>query len=175
MGRRIGTRVLGRGSWRAIGILRDGWKLKLLLIAHVRSNPGLIRIRVRRRGHVVLLGVVGRGRRRLGRRWRRWPPFLLLLDRRAWTQLPRPSLAISFRMHEEVAVPIQVMPHARRPALRLTLEPEIRILQLEGAVDLLQGQRSPSLRQGIEDQNGIVVGRFGKVFGRVSGFGWIVW
>lgn len=97
-----------------------------MLAEHSRLPVGRIRV-PRVHWHVGL-----RSRDRSLRWWRRRRPSLLfLLDRRAGSKLPGPTLTVSLGVHEQVAVAVQVVTDTRRPALRLALEPEVRILQFQ--------------------------------------------
>lgn len=146
-------------------------KLKVL-VGHVRRRRRRQRrVSVRMIDHRRHRGMdrAHDGRRRL-RRWRRWTSLLLLLDRGTGTKLPRPSLSISLSMHEKVCVSIQVMTDTRCPTLSFALEAEIRIFQLQCSVDLLQSHGSPSVPESIENQNSVIIRRFGKVFWSICRF-----
>jgi hypothetical protein len=71
-------------------------------------------------------------------------------------------------VHEQMAVAIEVMSHTGCPALGLTLEAEIRILQFQGPVNLLQRHWRASFRQSIKDENSVVVRRLGQILLCVS-------
>lgn len=67
-----------------------------------------------------------------------------------------------------MTVAVQVVSYTRCPALRLTLEAEVRILQFQRTVDLLQRHWRASFRQSIKDENGVVVRGLCQILGIVS-------
>ena len=108
------------------------WWVRILLIRMTWLGQR-VPLRIRLRWQVLR-------RRDTGGFWqrrRRRTTLLLLVDRGAWDNLPRPSLAITFRVHEQMGIAVEVVTNAGSPALGFALEAEVRILQFERPVYLL--------------------------------------
>ena len=88
--------------------------------------------------------------------------------------MPGPSFAVSFGVHEQMAVAVEIVPYTGRPSFRLAFEPEIGVLEFQSPVDLLEGHGCTGLGESIEDKNRIIVWRFCEILRRVGRFGRIV-
>lgn len=77
-------------------------------------------------------------------------------------------------MHEKVTVAVEIMPYTRRPALGLALEAEVRVLELQRPVDLLQRHWRGGFGESIKYKNRIVIRRLSQVFRCIRRLWWII-
>lgn len=73
-----------------------------------------------------------------------------------------------------MAVAVEIVPYTGRPTFRLAFEAEVRILEFQGTVDLLESHGGTSLRERIENKHRVIVWWLREIFWRVGRFGGIV-